>query len=222
MIFTKSSPKRTVKVSSDDSAVSFDLLSNLTYMAALATGGPSRDLIFQRAIEQKFKTGLYFRQVYLLTKRMGFEYVRAFRMVSKKAGAPSIKNLLLRFAGAITAGMSEADFLFAEARAERERYINGYYRSLETLTKWGDAYAALLVSVSLVVAMISTMLSDLGRTFILMLTFSMIMVSTFGVYIIFRTAPQEVKTYQLKKAPFNAVWASVCLCFWCRQASSLE
>ena len=203
MIFTKSFRKRTEKVSSDNVAVSFDLLSNLTYMAALATGGPSRDLIFQRAIEQKFKTGLYFRQVYLLTKRMGFEYVRAFRMVSKKAGATSIKNLLLRFAGAITAGVSEADFLVGEARAERERYINGYYRSLETLSKWGDAYAALLVSVSLVVvvAMISTMLSDLGRTFIVMLTFSMIMVSTFGVYIIYRTAPQEVKTYQLKQGP---------------------
>ncbi|PKB79131.1 MAG: hypothetical protein BZY88_14985 [SAR202 cluster bacterium Io17-Chloro-G9] len=205
MIFTKSSRKRTEKVSSDDAAVSFDLLSNLTYMAALATGGPSRDLIFERAIEQKFKTGLYFRQVYLLTKRMGFEYVRAFRMVSRKAGAPSIKSLLLRFAGAITAGVSEADFLVEEARAEREQYINSYHRGLETLAKWGDAYAALLVSVSLVVvvAMISSMLSDLGGTFVVMLTFTMIMVSTFGVYIIFRTAPQEIKPYQFKKGPIQ-------------------
>lgn len=209
MIFTKSSRKRTERVSSDDAAVSFDLLSILTYMAALATGESSRDLIFERTIEQGFKTGLYFRQVYLLTKRMGFEYVRAFRMVSRKAGARSIKNLLLRFAGAITAGVSEADFLAAEAKTEREQYVNTYHQNLEAMSKWGDAYAALLVSVALVVvvSMISSMLSDLGGPFLVMLTFSMIMVSSFGVYIIYRTAPQEIKTFQAKKGPIQRRWA---------------
>lgn len=111
MTSIKSSRKRTARVSSDDSVLSFDLLSNLTYMSALATGGSSRDLIFEKAMDQDFKTGIYFRQVYMLTKRMGFEYVRAFRMVAKKAGANSVKTLLLRFAGAITAGVSETGFL---------------------------------------------------------------------------------------------------------------
>ena len=214
MTSTKSSPKRTAKVSSDDSVISFDLLSNLTYMAALATGGSSRDLIFEKAMEQDFKTGIYFRQVYMLTKRMGFEYVRAFRMVSKKAGAHSVKTLLLRFAGAITAGVSEAGFLAEEARVEREQYINAYYRNLETLTKWGDAYAALLVSVSLVVvvAMISSMISKLGGSFVMMLTFSMVAVSTFGAYIIYRTAPFEVKTYQFKRGPILRQWAKRLFC----------
>jgi archaellum biogenesis protein FlaJ (TadC family) len=32
-----------------------------------------------------------------------------------------------------------------------EEYNSNYLRSLETLTKWADAYAALLVSVTLVV-----------------------------------------------------------------------
>ena len=179
MTSTKSSRKRTAKVSSDDSVVSFDLLSNLTYMAALATGGSSRDLIFEKAMEQDFKTGIYFRQVYMLSKRMGIEYVRAFRMVARKVGAESVKNLLLRFGGAIMAGVSEAAFLAEEARVEREQYVNSYYRNLETLTKWGDAYAALLVSVSLVVvvAMISSMISKLGGGFVAMLTFSMVAVN---------------------------------------------
>ena len=209
MIFIKSSRKRTEKVSSDDSAISFDLLSNLTYMAALATGGSSRDLIFEKSMDQGFKTGLYFRQVYMLSKRLGYEYVRAFRMVARKAGANSVKNLLLRFGGAITAGVSEADFLAEEARVEREQYINTYYRNLETLTKWGDAYAALLVSVSLVVvvAMISSMISKLGSGFVMMLTFSMVAVSSFGVYIIYRTAPVEVKTYKSKRGPALRRWA---------------
>jgi len=209
MIFIKSSRKRTRKVSSDSAAISFDLLSNLTYMAALATGGPERDVILEWTIKQDYKTVAYFRQVYLLTKRLGFEYARAFRLVAGKAGAYSVKNLLLRFAGAISSGVSEADFLAEEAKVEREQYINAYYRSLESLTKWGDAYAALLVSVSLVVvvAMMSTMLSDLGDAFVIILTAAMTMVSAFGVYIIFRTAPVEVRTYQNRRGPKERRWA---------------
>ena len=209
MIFIKSSRKRTRKVSSDSAAISFDLLSNLTYMAALATGGPERDVILEWTIKQDYKTVAYFRQVYLLTKKLGFEYARAFRLVAGKAGAYSVKNLLLRFAGAISSGVSEADFLAEEAKVEREQYINAYYRSLESLTKWGDAYAALLVSVSLVVvvAMMSTMLSDLGDAFVIILTGSMTMVSAFGVYIIFRTAPVEVRTYQNRRGPKERRWA---------------
>ena len=117
MIFTKKTEsKRTAeKVSSDNSAISFDLYSNLTYMAALSVGEPSRDLMMSKAIEQDFKTGIFFRQVFVMTKRMGFDYSRSFRLVSKKAGAASIKNLLLRFAGAINSGVSEVDFLLEEA-----------------------------------------------------------------------------------------------------------
>ena len=209
MTSSKSSRKRPAKVSSDNAAISFDLLSNLTYMAALATGGSDRDTILKWAIKQDFKTGTFFRRVYLLSKRLGFEYTRSFRMVAAKASASSVKNLLLRFAGAISSGVSEADFLAEEARVERDLYINAYYRSLETLTKWGDAYAALLVSVSLivVVAMMSTMISNLGATFVIMLTSTMVMVSAFGVYIIYRTAPYEVKTYQNNSGPVERVWA---------------
>ena len=196
MIFLskKTNSKKTAeKVSSDNAAINFDLYSNLTYMAAISVGEPSRDLMMAKALEQDFKTGIFFRQVYVMSKRMGFDYSRAFRLVSKKARAISIKNLLLRFAGAIKSGVSEVDFLLEEAKVEAEEYNNSYHRALETLTKWADAYAALLVSVTLVVvvAMISTMLSTLGTSFLLMLTFAMVFVTAFGVYIIFRTAPSE-------------------------------
>ena len=209
MIFTKSSRKPTRKVSSDSSVVSFDLVSNLTYMAALATGGPERDVILEWTIKQDYKTVGFFRQVYLLSKRLGFEYARAFRLVAKKANTPSIKNLLLRFAGAISSGVSEADFLAEEAKVEREQYINGYHRALEALTKWGDAYAAMLVSVSLivVVAMMSTMLSNLGNSFVIILTGATTMVSGFGVFIIYRIAPYEITTYQHRHGPKERHWA---------------
>jgi len=204
MIFSKKSTKKTTRdVSSDNAAISFDLYSNLTYMAAVSAGEPSRDLIMAKVLEQEFKTGIFFRQVYLMTKRMGFEYSRAFRLVARKARAENIKNLLLRFAGAINSGVSEVDFLLEEAKVEAEAYNSTYLRSIETLSKWADAYAALLVSVTLVVvvAMISTMLSQLGNAFLSMLTFAMVFVTAFGVYIIFRTAPAEEIVYQNRRGP---------------------
>ena len=60
MIFlsTKTSSKKTAeKVTSDNAAINFDLYSNLTYMAAISVGEPSRDLMMSKAIEQDFKTG---------------------------------------------------------------------------------------------------------------------------------------------------------------------
>ena len=203
MNFTKSSRKRTEKVSSDSAVLSFDLLSNLTYMAALSTGEAPRDVIFQHAITQPYKTAIYFKQVFLLTKRLGFEYSRSFQLVSKKARAETIKSLLLRFAGSISSGESEHEFLAQEARVEREQYVNQYQRSLETLQKWADAYAALLVSVALivVVAMISVMLYDMGNTFLYMLMGTMFVMSFFGAWIIYKSAPYEIKCYKNRKGP---------------------
>ena len=51
--------------------------------------------------------------------------------------------------------------------------------------------------------MMSTMLSDLGSTFVVMLTLTTVMVSGFGVYIIYRTAPYETKTYQNRRGPIQ-------------------
>ena len=209
MNFTKSSRKRTAKVSSDDTALSFDLLSQLTHMAALATGGTTRDQIMESVLRQNFKTGVYFRRVYLLAKRIGFEYSRAYQVVAEKTGAENIKILLLRFAGAINSGVAEAEFLAEEARVEREQYVNGYYRKLESLSKWGDAYAALLVSVALivVVSMISTMLSNFTSGLVVMLALVMALTTGGGVYVIYRTAPIEATTFRSRRGPKGLWWA---------------
>ncbi len=190
-------------MSSDPAIISFDLVSNMTYMAAVASGGPPRDVILEWTLKQNYQTVPYFRQVYILAKRVGFEYSRAFQMVARKAKAETMKTLLLRFAGAISSGYPEADFLREEAKVQREQYINGYYRSLETLTKWGDAYAALLVSVALVVvvAMITTMLSAIADIFVIALIMTMFMVTGFGAYIIYRTSPYEVKAFKNRRGP---------------------
>ena len=213
MSFTKSSQKPTEKVSSDNAVLSFDLLSNLTYMAALAAGSAPRDIIFEYVITQPYKTAIYFKRVYMLTKKLGFEYSRAFQLVSKKAGAGTIKSLLLRFAGSISSGESEHDFLTQEARVEREQYVNSYQRSVETLQKWADAYAALLVSTSLIVVV--AMIYDIGSMFVFLLTGTMFIMSFFGTFIIYKSAPYEIKNYQNNKGPKERQRARLLLLVLC-------
>ena len=171
MIFTKSFPNRIGKVSSDNVAVGFDLITNLTYMSVLTIGGLPRDQTLERCSRQSLKTAVFFEYVYLLAKKVGFSYTQAYQAVSEKARSSNVKSLLLRFAAAIASGESEREFIVQETRAEGERYANEYERSIENLRKWTDAYAAMLISVTLimVVSMVSTMMGSLGENFIILM-----------------------------------------------------
>ena len=78
-----------------------------------------------------------------------------------------------------------------------------YQRNLESLGKWGDAYAAMMVSVALivVVVMISSMLYNIGEYFVTMMTFTMFVMSFFGSYIIYKTAPFEIRPFKFRLGP---------------------
>lgn len=201
--------KRTEKVSSDSAWLTFDFMSNLSYMAALATSAASRDKILEWTIAQPFKTTIYFKQAYLLVKRLGFQYARAFQVVAKQGMAENVRSLLLRFAGSMVSGTSELGFLAQEARVEREIYKNGYLRRLESLQKWSDAYAALMVSVTtiIVISMVTTMLFPLSDILLILLCVGAILVAAVGAWIIYKAAPYEVKTYSSRHGPGERHWA---------------
>ena len=143
MTSTTSSPGPIEKVSSDNIVVAFDLLSNLTYMSSLSAAHSSRELILRKAGERaRLKTAVIFQHVHLLAQRLGLEYVQALQLVAEKAKAKS---------STMASGESEQEFIREETRVEGVRYANQYEKSIENLRKWTDAYAALLVSVSLIV-----------------------------------------------------------------------
>ena len=139
MSFTRSSHRLIGKVSSDNLTVGFDLLSNLTYMSVLSLGSLPRDQVLERCARQQLKTAVFFDFIYVMAKRVGMEYTRAFQLAAEKANASSIKSLLLRFAASISSGESERDFVIEEAETEGERYGNEYERGVENLRKWTDA-----------------------------------------------------------------------------------
>ena len=193
MSSTTSSLKRIDKVSSDNLTIGFDLLSNLTYMAVLAIGYLPREQILERCARQGLKTTVFFEYANLLARRLGFEYTQAFHMVSEHAKASNIKSLLLRFAASISSGESEREFIAQEATTEAERYANEYERGIENLRKWTDAYAAILISVTLimVVSLVSTMLGSLNQYFIVIMALVLLVVTSTGMFVIYKVAPVE-------------------------------
>ncbi len=197
MSFTTSSPRRIEKVSSDNAVIGYDLLSNLTYMSVLSMGGLRRDQILERCSQQRFKTAVFFEYIFILTKRLGFEYTHALQLLSERARASNVKSLLLRFAASVSSGESEMDFGIQEARVETERYTNVYERGIENLRKWTDAYAAILVSVTLVmvVSLVSAMMGSLDQTFVIIMAFTLFVITSIGVYTIYKVAPVEQMTY---------------------------
>ena len=197
MRFITSSHKRIDKVSSDNLSLSFDLLSNLTYMSVMAIGNLPRDQILERCSRQFYKTAIYFDYANMLAKHLGFEYTRAFQLVAEKARASNVKSLLLRFAASISSGESEREFIIQEAKTEGERYAGEYERSVENLRKWTDAYAAILISVTLimVVSLVSTMMGSLDQVFIVIMALVLTAITSTGLFIIYKVAPVEKTTY---------------------------
>ncbi|MCH8279568.1 MAG: hypothetical protein IIC96_02695 [Chloroflexi bacterium] len=195
-----SSPEEIEKVSSDNIVIAFDLLSSLTYMSCLAIAQLPREAIFRKAGEQPHKTAVFFQQVFLLAARLGMEYTEALQSVAGRAKASNIKSLLLRFASTISSGESEGTFIKEESRLESRRYIAEYQTSIENLKKWTDAYAALLVSVTLivVVALVSAMTGGLQQNFVVLMGMATFFITAVGVYLILRTSPYEEMAFSSK------------------------
>ena len=138
----------------------------------------------------------------MLAKQLGFEYTRAFQLVAEKARASNVKSLLLRFAASISSDESERDFIVQEAKTEGERYAGEYERSVENLRKWTDAYAAILISVTLimVVSLVSTMMGSLDQIFIAIMALVLTGVTSTGLFVIYKVAPVEQITYDAPRA----------------------
>ena len=188
------------KVSSDSTVIGYDLLSSLAYMSVLAIGGLPRSQILEGTARQPFQVSVFFEYVFILAKRIGFEYTLAFEMVANRAKAGNVKSLLLRFSAAISSGESERDFIIQESTLERDRYKNDYERAVENLRKWTDAYGAILVSVTLimVVSLVSSLMGSLTETFTILMAAVLFFITSMGAYVINGVAPKENITYDTK------------------------
>ncbi len=173
----------------------FDLYYQLTYMSAVAAAGISRDRIFQLGSALGRAPSAYFAKVDLLSKKLSYDYAQACHTVGADVKSEAMKSLLLRLASALVSGEPEADFLEQEAEITGVAYENGYERDLAALTKWTDAYAAIIISSALIIIinLISTMIYEMGPGMIIGLMIVAVLTSIMGAWILSRAAPREVR-----------------------------
>jgi flagellar protein FlaJ len=177
----------------------YDLITQLTYMSALATANVGREQLFEKTAQLGYSTSGYFHRVHLVAQKLNYDYARACQLVADSTDNDMIESLLLRFSASLASGESEAIFLARETEVQLETFARKYERDLETLQKWTDSFVALMVSVTLivVVSMVSMMIYSVGTLFILGLATVMIGISTLGGWVIYRTSPVEPKTHKL-------------------------
>ncbi len=176
----------------------YDLITQLTYMSALATANVGREQLFEKTAALGYSTSGYFHRVHLVAQRLNYDYARACQLVADATDNEIVQSLLLRFSASLASGESEAAFLARETEVQIEQYSRKYERDLETLRKWTDSYVALMVSVTLVVvvALVSMMIYSSGTIFIIGLAVVMVGIAGLGGWIIYRTAPVEPKTHR--------------------------
>jgi flagellar protein FlaJ len=200
MNFSRFWPRRSTKGSSkrqrvDGEYLSYDLFYQLAYMSSIAAAGISRSKIFEFASQLNCSSSQYFAEIHLLAKQMRYDYAVACRIVGERTEEDRAKSLLLRLASSLNSGEAEADFLAQEAQVQAEAFKNEYERGVESLRKWTEGYAALIVSAALIVmvAAISMIIYPVATSFTVTLVVVTICVAVLGAWAIYRVAPKEVR-----------------------------
>jgi flagellar protein FlaJ len=191
--------KKKAEESFDSQLLDMDFFCQLTYMSAIATSGIARSGLFDYAAKLPYISARFFRKINFVAKMFNHDYSQACRIVGEKTKEPDVKGLLLRLSGALDSGEDIANFMERESLIFSESYGNTYQRRLELLRKWSDAYVALILTTALVtvMAVVSMMIGNVTIIFILSLSALTILVTIFGAWFLYRTAPREFKTHSL-------------------------
>jgi len=197
MNFSRFWQRRKDRDSFDKDYINFDLFYQLAYMSSIAAAGIPRSQIFAFASQLPCSTAHYFKEIHVLAKQMRYDYAVACRMVGEASDVESVKSLLLRLASSLGSGEAEADFFAQEATFQAEAFKNEYERSVESLRKWSEGYAALIVSAALVVmvAAISMIIYPVATSFTVTRVGVTICVAVLGSWAIHRSSPKEVKIH---------------------------
>ncbi len=209
-------PKRSAKASSSTANVeraqlerparffgreplAFDLVTQLTYMSAIATTGVSRAQLFEQTASLNYSTSVLFRRIHWAAQRLNYDYAQACEAVAETLADENMRSLLLRLASSLSSGEPESQFLAREMEIQLEMYGKQYERDLEALQRWTDAYVALMVSAALIVviSLVSMMIYPVGAGFIVCLAGIVIAVTFLGSWLVYSVAPLEVKACTL-------------------------
>ncbi len=199
-----------VKDKFEDLLLDNDLLFALTYMTSLSTAQLSRNYIFHMVAENReYAASKYFRKIRDLTQKWHYDYATACELIANRVKHERTKNLLSRFANAISAGEPDVEFLRREHNAFKTIRRNEYERGLDNMNKWADAYTSILVSTSLITVIIffSIAIYSASNPISLLLggTVLNMAICSFGIGMLFKTVPKDRKIHDFHIKPKEQV-----------------
>jgi flagellar protein FlaJ len=177
-----------------------DFFCQLSYMAAIATSGIARSGLFSYSSKLPYISARFFKKVDFVAKAFNHDYSEACNIVGQATEEPQVKELLLRMSGALSSGEDIAGFLERESEVISESYGNSYERKLDTLSKWSDAYVALIMTSAIVtvMAVVTMMIGNATSGFIVILSVLTIVVTIAGAWLIHRATPKESRVHSLE------------------------
>ncbi len=195
MTYSESSPRRSKKGFSNSPTINFDLLYELSYMSSIATTGLSRREIFELASQLPCSASQYIQEVSLLSSKFRYDYATSCRMVGERAKDETVKSFLLRLSSSLNSGEKESAFFAQEAKTQAAAFMNDYERRVESLRKWSEAYAAMVVSAALIVivAAVSMLIYPVGLGMIIGLSCVTIAVGVIGAWMVYLVSPKELR-----------------------------
>ena len=198
------------KLPSSDDFSSFDVFFQTTYMSAISQAEIRREKLFALSAQLPCPVAEYFAKVDIICHELSYDYAEGCRTIGEIAKDKGIRSLLLRFSNSLAAGESLSDFLGNEAQVQAAAYENEYERDLESMSKWTDAYGALMVSVSLVIIInaISTLIYEISAGAMTGMAVVATLIGAMGGWIIWRSSPKEVGQLSLPGGSKEQVLAS--------------
>jgi flagellar protein FlaJ len=123
----------------------------ITYLYGLATSYCSLLDMFNYVAQSEFKRcGQLFNRVKALAKTWHLGFVNALEIVAKNAKSPLLKDFLERFSQMLKTGEMYEKFLMMEHEAYVVAYEAEYERSLKNVENLGNAYTAIITSITFV------------------------------------------------------------------------
>jgi flagellar protein FlaJ len=163
-----------------------DLLFTTTYMASLALANASRPEIFSYAANRKeYISSKYITRVDTYVKKWGYSYAEGLSIVADRVNNTILKSFLSRYANSIDSSVPDDEYLNNELSTVRSVYRSQVEQGLETMTKWGDAYVAMLLSGTVIAVT-------------LMISIAIIFLICFGGNVLMYTSvPEDAKSHGL-------------------------
>lgn len=197
---TVSDIKERISQITEDRKMGSDLLFTTTYMASLALANASRPEIFSYAANRKeYISSKYITKVDTYVKKWGYSYAEGLSIVAERIKNPILQSFLSRYANAIDSSVPDDEYLNNELSTVRSVYRSQVEQGLETMTKWGDAYVAMLLSgtVIAVTLMISIAIySPAGIETTLGMSYAIIFLICFGGNVLMYTSvPEDAKSH---------------------------